>query len=329
MVRLVALQQRKSPPVARAPCTPRDLPHQLKRALCRPQVRSLQAQIGVDHTDQRQQREVVPLGHDLRADDDLGPPGRDGFDLFLQRPRRSEQIRGKNRHPRLGEAFGHLFGQTFHPRPHRRHPPRHPAGGAGVRHRLARPALVADEALEEAMFDHPRVAIIAANLMPAGPADGDGRIAAPVEEQKRLLPQCLPRLYRLGQRFRNPAVRGQAFVAHVNGAHLGQFGGAETGAQIQPRIFALFGIDPAFQTGRGRGQHHLCPADRRAQHSHVAGIVKNALLLLVGGIVFLIDDDQPQMLKWQEQRRPRPHHHLRRSFAQHAPQAAAFGLGDA
>ena len=92
MFRLKGLQQRHAPAFGPSG-PPRHLPHQLKRAFRRPQVRSLQAQVGIDHPDQRQQRKVVPLGHDLCADDDVGTPRRDQPDLLFQRPRRSEQVR--------------------------------------------------------------------------------------------------------------------------------------------------------------------------------------------------------------------------------------------
>ena len=69
-----------------------DLPHQLERPLCCPQVSPLQTQIGVDHPHQRQQREIVPLGHQLRADDDVGPARRNRLDMGFQRPGRPVQV---------------------------------------------------------------------------------------------------------------------------------------------------------------------------------------------------------------------------------------------
>ena len=56
-------------PAARAA---RDLAHELEGPLGGAQIRSLQAKVGVDHPDQRQQGKIVPLGNQLRADDDVG-----------------------------------------------------------------------------------------------------------------------------------------------------------------------------------------------------------------------------------------------------------------
>ena len=47
---------------------PGDLTHHLKRAFGRAHIGALQTQIGVDHPDQRQAGEIVPLGHQLGAD---------------------------------------------------------------------------------------------------------------------------------------------------------------------------------------------------------------------------------------------------------------------
>ena len=49
----------------------------------------------------------------------------------------------------------------------------------------------------------------------------------------------------------------------------------------------------------------------RAHHRHVAGVVMRAFVLLVGLVVLLIDDDQPEIGVRQKQRRARPHHHRR------------------
>ena len=75
------------PGLLAAPGAPRDLHDLLERAFRRAQIAALQPQVGVDHPDQRQIGEVIALGHQLRADDDvdvvrlhprdeLGGPGR-------------------------------------------------------------------------------------------------------------------------------------------------------------------------------------------------------------------------------------------------------------
>ncbi len=51
--------------------TARHLMQQLERPLCSPRIAVGKAKIGVDNADQRHQREIMPLCHQLRADDDI------------------------------------------------------------------------------------------------------------------------------------------------------------------------------------------------------------------------------------------------------------------
>ena len=160
---------------------------------------------------------------------------------------------------------------------------------------------MAHKPLLESMLDHPRITVIAADLMPAGTTHGDRRIAAPVDEQQGLLALFDPCLDLAFQTVRNPAGRGQFFRPHVDRAHLGQHGLAKARVQLQLFVFSRVGIHPAFQRWRGRGQHHLRPADRGPQHRHIPRIVKRAVFLLVAGVVFLIDDNQTQIAIGQKQ----------------------------
>lgn len=60
-----------------------------------------------------------------------------------------------------------------------------------------------------------------------------------------------------------------------------------------------------------------------AHHRHVAGIVENPVLLLVGRVVFFIDDDQPQFLEGQEKRRPCARHNPHGPFRDLPPDTLA------
>ncbi len=325
MFGLAGLQQRDARPFA-ASRPARDLAHQLKGAFGGAQVRPLKPEVRIDHADQRQQRKVVALRHKLRADDDVGAAAGNLGDLLLQGPGRSEKIRRQDRHPRIGEAFGHFLGQPFDPRSDRGKPPRSTAGRAGFGHRFRFAALMADKAFEEPVFDHARIAVIAADLVAAGAADRDGRVAAPVEEQERLFPALDPRADGGDKGRADPAVGFQLFGAHVDGAHFRQFRRPEARCQVDPRILARLGVHPGFQAGRRRSQHHLCVAQRCAQDRHVARVVKSAILLLVGGVVFLIHHDQPKIAERQEKRRPRADDKADAALARHPPQPPPFGL---
>ena len=59
------------PRLLAAPGAPGDLHDLLEGALGRAQIAAVEPEIGIDHADQRQVGEVIALGHQLRADDDV------------------------------------------------------------------------------------------------------------------------------------------------------------------------------------------------------------------------------------------------------------------
>ena len=66
------------PSVERAAGAARDLVQELEGALARARVGAVrEAQVAVDDADSGEQREMVPLGDDLRADDDVDLAGLD------------------------------------------------------------------------------------------------------------------------------------------------------------------------------------------------------------------------------------------------------------
>ena len=95
------------------------------------------------------------------------------------------------------------------------------------------------------------------------------------------------------------AFLGQAFLglgtAQGHGLHLGQ-GRLAAGpmAQAQQLIAAQLCVMPALQRGGGRAQKHRDPGQPAPGDGHVACRVAQTLLLLVGRVVFLVDDDGAQ-----------------------------------
>ena len=96
-----------------------------------------EAEIGVDHPDQRQAREMVALGDELGADEDVDLAALDRRDLGAQPLGAADQVRGQDRQPRVGKQRRHLLGQPLDAgaagdeRVHRAAMPgRRPAGGS-------------------------------------------------------------------------------------------------------------------------------------------------------------------------------------------------------
>jgi hypothetical protein len=91
MVRLIGLQQADAL-LAGAAGAAGDLAEQLEGALGRARIAVGQAEIGIDHADQRHVRKIVALGDELRAYDDIGLALGDRFELEPQPPHAAEQV---------------------------------------------------------------------------------------------------------------------------------------------------------------------------------------------------------------------------------------------
>ena len=151
------------------------------------------------------------------------PPPAICLDARLQRGRAFGEVGGEDREAGVGPERRRLLGQPLDAGAERGHPALGLAGGAGVGDRLRRAALVADEALAEAVLDHAGVALVAADLVAAGAADGERRVAAAVEEEERLLAGGEALVDRARQRRRRssaPARAGRArrSIARISGS---------------------------------------------------------------------------------------------------------------
>ena len=93
--------------------TTRHLMEELERPLGRPRIGAAESQIAVDDADQSEPREVVPLGDDLRADDDVGLSLGHGVDDLAQLGDRRRQIARQDGETRIRKALGHLLGDAL------------------------------------------------------------------------------------------------------------------------------------------------------------------------------------------------------------------------
>ena len=109
---------------------------------------------------------MVPLGHQLRADDDVVFAPRDFGEPVANLAHRPH-VRGQHHRPRPGESFGNLFGQPLDARTYSN---KRIAGAARTAHfgrALFVPAMVTHQDTAEPVFDQPGRAIGALILMPA------------------------------------------------------------------------------------------------------------------------------------------------------------------
>ncbi len=103
-----------------APGAADHLVEKLEGALGGARIAVGEAEIGVDHADQIEHREVMALGDQLGADDDVEAAGGD-VGKFLAHPLdRGDQIARQHQHARIGKQLAHLFFQPLDAGPDRR-----------------------------------------------------------------------------------------------------------------------------------------------------------------------------------------------------------------
>ena len=171
-----------------APCAACHLRDLLIGPFRRAQVPAFEAEIGIDHTHQREFGEMEPFRHQLRAHDHVDLPRFGKSDEFGCAFGRVERVRSRHRHARFGHQFGHFIRDPFHSGAAGDEAIFRSAFGAGGRRRGFVAAMVTGEPLGKAMFDQPGAAIGTLETIAAMAAKRQRSIAAPVEEQQRLLP---------------------------------------------------------------------------------------------------------------------------------------------
>ena len=199
MLRLPGLQKRAAELFAAARAAGR-LAQELERALGGARIGIGEPDVGVDHANESEQREVVALGDELGADDEVVGAAR-------RRPRAERAGSRSRRENRTTGRAVRMSGKSAAASSARRSTPGPQAvrvsaswhSGQSFGSALDMAAMVADEGRAEAVLDQPGSAIRALKAMPAGAAERQRGVAAPVEEEQRLL-AAGPRLLDAGDR---------------------------------------------------------------------------------------------------------------------------------
>ncbi len=135
---------------------------------------------------------------------------------------------------------------------------------------------------------------------------------APVEQNQRLFLALEP----LGDRARQrPAqhhiVSGvRDLVAHVDHGDAGERTIEHALLHRHEGVLAIERVGVRLDGRRRRAEHDQRIRELAAHDRHVAAVIARHFILLVGGVVFLVDDDQPRVLQRREHRRPRADHHV-------------------
>ncbi len=146
------------------------LVEQLERAFGSARIAIAKPEIGIDHTDQVQAREMMPLRHQLRADDDIDAALGNLGQLRAHGLDRRDQVAGQHHAARLGKQRRGLLLQPLDPGADGGQRVLGAAMRALLRPRRRESAMMADQALAKTVIDQPGVADVAGESMAAGAA---------------------------------------------------------------------------------------------------------------------------------------------------------------
>ena len=101
------------------------------------------------------------------------------------------------------------------------------------------------------------------------------------------------------------------------------------GRERQACVAPLVRVVPALERRRRAPQHRHAAGPVGAEHGEIARVVAEALFLLVGGVVLLVDDHDAEVAHRREHRRARADRQRHRAGPQRTPRARALALGEA
>ena len=173
-------------------------------------------------------------------------------------------------------------------------------------------AVMAHRAAGHRMIGHARRAGGALGHPAAQRAADDPAVAAPVEEQNRLLP-LFQRVDQLAFELRADDARaplaGQP--AHIRNQHIRQTGAEKALGQPEHRVFALLCAVIRLDRRGRRAKHEQRVLLGDAVFRHVARMVARRLLGAVRAVLLLVNDEHAEVFHRREHRRARADHDAR------------------
>ena len=151
------------------------------------------------------------------------------------------------------------------------------------------------------MLDHPCIAIGARITMPASAAQGERRIATPVQKQQRLLISFNGRTDLRHHLRHQPSALRRRCGAHINQFDLRQTRRAVARRQPMRLIAPIARIDIAFKDGVAVDKITGRISQSGAHHRHITGIIDHPIFLFETAIMLFIDNNQPQIAPRQKQ----------------------------
>ena len=175
---------------------------------------------------------------------------------------RPDGVGGDDRGARVGEQLGDLVGDALDAGPAGDEAVLLAAFGAGLGRRHDMAAMVAGEAVHQAVLDHPGGAVGALEAVAAVAAQGQRREAAAVEEQQRLLAALEVRLNLADQVRREPAAARRRVLGQVE----------RRGSRAWSRRRSAAA---ATLRGSGRSRPYACSRSPASPRTRITGMSSN------------------------------------------------------
>ena len=305
--------------------SPRDLSEELKGPLSRAKIRQMEAQIGIDDSDESHIRKMQAFGDHLCSDQDIDRAFLEGLKRLVIGVLAAHRISIHSCHPRIRK---HALDGILHLlRPHAGVPNRWIfACGTRFGRALIISANVTCKLGGVTMVGERHTAIHASADVTTRLAEHCRGKASPVEEKDRLLAigQALPDGVDQGRRanrVESGRAGGPAHIQHPDERHAAT---VDTLAELQESIFSGLHIAPTLHGGSRAAQHNGTPFPLGPQHSDIPGMITRRFLLLVRAFVLLIDDNNPQAVKRREDGAPRADNDARRTRMNLVPFVVTF-----
>ena len=172
-------------------------------------------------------------------------------------------------------------------------------------------------------------AVLAFELLAAGAAEHNGRISAAIQQDHDLL-FAFETVFNFGGELARDdlLVAGLLkFLAHVDDFDFGQRTLLHAIGKFDQRVFVFLRVVVGLERGRGGAKHNGGVRHLGAHHGDVARVVSRRFLLLVGGVVFFVDDDEREIADRSEDSRARADDHARFSALDAVPLLGALVVG--
>ena len=271
---------------------------QLIGAFFCPKIRQQQADIRIDHPDQRDALEVEAFRNHLRPHENIRLAFFEAAEQRSVRVFRSGGVQVHAHDARFRETrFQFLFYALRTGAKHLHS--RSPARCAVDAKRLCVPAVMAPQAIAALVKNHRDRAVRAFRGPAATRAFGQGSVAAPILQEDDLFgtgkPLCYRRFEPGGQRDGRGRA-AQVYNAYARqGSRLACFAAGPFG-QGQQGIFPGLRIVMALQAGRRRSEDARGVVHARAQDGYVAGMIAGRrVLLFVGLSMLFVHHQQPEV----------------------------------